>query len=226
MLAGCEGRKRDRRHRGGAQRRRPSLTLNTGRCLTLGSFRPRPLSHTIFPLAPCDIDITCPLAPCDITMHHLSPHTLRQRLSSGQLVRNQPVGQLIAGALAGDLGESMQFDVGSPYRKHSVNTSGVTCSSFGDTEPTENECKEGWEQLRLSTNTTSGASWSGSTSYSFMPNGCVVNTGTGIAHDGTVYFNSGAGAGPYSGRSLICKLANEQAPFTQGSFDSQVLSLG
>jgi hypothetical protein len=85
MLAGCEGRKRDRRHRGGAQRRRPSLTLNTGRCLTLGSF-------------PCDIDITCPLAPCDITMHHLSPHTLRQRLSSGQLVRNQPVGQLIAGA--------------------------------------------------------------------------------------------------------------------------------
>ena len=31
-------------------------------------------------------------------MHHLSPHTLRQRPSSGQLLRNQPVGQLIAGA--------------------------------------------------------------------------------------------------------------------------------
>ena len=86
------------------------------------------------------------------------------------------------------------------YRAHSVDAAGVimTCSTFGGTEPTENECKQAWDQLANS------GSWVGSTSYRFMLNGCVLNTGLGAVHDGRVYYNSGAGAGPYSGRSLIC----------------------
>ena len=94
------------------------------------------------------------------------------------------------------LSEAIGFDATfstEQYRAHSVDAAGVTCSTFGGTEPTENECKQAWEQLANSD------SWAGSTSYGFMPNGCVLNTGLGAVHDGRVYYNSGAGAGPYSG---------------------------
>jgi len=103
-------------------------------------------------------------------------------------------------ASARDQGYQVVFAQGDiTFTSHKVSTATVTCTGFGESEPTLNQCQAAHSQIQNNKN-----GFSGSTRHTFMPNGCVVNTGTGSQHDGRVYFNTNSQGGQYKGRSLIC----------------------
>ena len=63
-----------------------------------------------------------------------------------------------------------------------VTSAGITCSSIGQHDLTQEECAR-WLQ------TKPGKQWVGPTSYQFIPHGCVYNAGSGSGA-GRVYFNT------------------------------------